>query len=431
MLAEQWRWIGGPKVSMHMILRISFQHLFSSILFSWVSPRELTGGYKATSPRLHTPPWDGPTLARRPSERDENTSYDYVLTRRAGCCSTGLSCAFWVMQPVVCVHLCTILSKLHDMEGDCPFPAQLHGLAVLTVTRGCFKYEGSKSGSSQRQSLQPREEGTNQLFPCPLSVLFFHQVILSKFCTVCLHFESSSAPLNSFGPPSKLVKSVRQELHSHFRDEWGQCSQALRTSTASSPLPFRTGWAIEKLIVVLLVLLFWLSRKEKERERKHGMACFILMGRIAGLLWSELWILNLPPGQVDGYSACEKWNLLTILKYWGDFSHQLEISSFSSLALDMAELPAGWSLWWQEAARVRVAESGGGRVEGRAQERGISRCLPPSFTPPASQSTEPWNCVSPEGLIKPQGGQKQRQVLEKWWRLNLLLKLTSWKLTAR
>lgn len=52
------------------------------------------------------------------------------------------------MQPVVCVYLYSIPSKLHDVEGDCPFPAQLHGLVILAVTSSYFKYEENKHVSS-------------------------------------------------------------------------------------------------------------------------------------------------------------------------------------------------------------------------------------------------------------------------------------------
>lgn len=51
----------------------------------------------------------------------------------------GLLCAFWAMQLGVCVYVGTILSKLHDMERDCPFPATLQEQAVITVPRGYFK----------------------------------------------------------------------------------------------------------------------------------------------------------------------------------------------------------------------------------------------------------------------------------------------------
>lgn len=51
MLAEQQR-TGKYKVSVHMILRISFHHLFGSVLFARVSPRGLSGGYEATSLHL-------------------------------------------------------------------------------------------------------------------------------------------------------------------------------------------------------------------------------------------------------------------------------------------------------------------------------------------------------------------------------------------
>ena len=83
------------------------------------------------------------------------------------------------------------------------------------------------------------------------------------------------------------------------------------------------------------------------------------------------------------------------------------------------------------------AESGGGRVEGRVEGRGTSRCPPSLFTPPASLRAENQEaffhvlgCVSHEALLKPQGAQKLAGVLEKWWRLDLLLKFTNGKLTA-
>lgn len=81
----------------------------------------------------------------------------------------------------------------------------------LTVVSSYFKYEEKKSVSDYWEWLQPRQENTGQLLPCPLSVLFFLQVLL-KFCTMCLCVKNPLASLDSSDPHSNLVKAVQQGL---------------------------------------------------------------------------------------------------------------------------------------------------------------------------------------------------------------------------
>lgn len=136
---------------------------------------------------------------------------------------------------------------------------------------------------------------------------------------------------------------------------------------ASQTLPFRTGWVTEKLRVVVVFAVLTQQKKERERERKHGIVCLILMGGIAGYwdLSSGFW--TRPLGTLMA-TCMWKVKFVANLKILGRCFPS--VSGFSSRAQEMVELPAGWSLWcrrWSPCPHGRVWRWEGGREGGGAR----------------------------------------------------------------